>query len=136
MNSVLLYDGDCGVCNSGVQLILRRERRHTLRFAGLRSDFGRELGELHPELRGLNSLVWLETGDAGTPARVFVRSDAVLKVAGYLGGAWRIGRLLGLVPRRLRDGAYDLFARNRHRIPATGRACPLPDARTRARFLP
>jgi predicted DCC family thiol-disulfide oxidoreductase YuxK len=132
---VLLYDGDCGVCSAGVQLILRRERRRTLRFAGLRSNVGIALVTRHPELQGVDSLVWLEPGEAGKPERIFVRSEAVLRVADYLGGVWRIGRVLGLLPVRLRDRAYDLFARNRHRIRGAAETCVLPDSQTRARFL-
>jgi predicted DCC family thiol-disulfide oxidoreductase YuxK len=132
---VVLYDGDCGVCSSGVQLILRRERLHTLRFAALGGDFGLALLERHPELRGVDSLLWVETGVGGTPERVFVRSDAVFHAAAYLGGPWRMVGIFRLVPRRLRDAAYDLFARNRHRIPVGAQSCLRPDAELRERFL-
>ena len=39
---VLLYDGVCGVCNGAVRTILRFDRRGTLRFAALDSDYARD----------------------------------------------------------------------------------------------
>ena len=40
---VLLYDGVCGVCNGAVRTILRFDRRGTLRFAALDSDYARDV---------------------------------------------------------------------------------------------
>ena len=132
---VVLYDGDCGVCSSGVRLILRRERLHTLRFAALGGEFGLALLERHPWLRGVDSLVWVEPGAGGIAERVFVRSDAVFHAAAYLGGPWQMVGILRLVPRPLLDAVYDLFARKRHRFSGAGRSCLRSSAETRARFL-
>jgi len=45
---VLLYDGVCGFCNKTVQVILDRDRRGTMRFAALQSDYGRVVLDRHP----------------------------------------------------------------------------------------
>ena len=37
---VLLYDGECGLCNRVVRLLLRLDRGERLRFARLQSDAG------------------------------------------------------------------------------------------------
>jgi predicted DCC family thiol-disulfide oxidoreductase YuxK len=67
--------------------------------------------------------------------RVRVRSDAVLALARYLGGAWRALTIFRLVPRPLRDLAYDVFARHRYRVFGRYSACPIPPPEVRARFL-
>jgi len=130
---VLLYDGVCGFCNKSVQMILNNDRRGTLRFAALQSDYGRAVVGRHRELEGIDSVVFVER-DAGGE-RVYVRSDAALKVASYLGGPWKVFLFAYVVPRPARDYLYDLFARNRYRFFGKSEQCMLPPAEARARFL-
>jgi predicted DCC family thiol-disulfide oxidoreductase YuxK len=133
---VLLYDGSCGFCSNSVRFVLRHDRHGTLRFAALQSAFGQGVVARHPELRGIDSVVWFD--ESGGPATapglsVSVRSDAVLRVVDYLGGWWTVARILRLVPRPLRDAAYDLIARNRHRLSRAD--CLVPNAAERRRFI-
>ena len=44
----------------------------------------------HPELEGVDSVVWVEPGAERGTGRVLVRSDAALRVARYLGGWWHL----------------------------------------------
>lgn len=131
---VLLYDGLCGFCNGTVQFILARDHGGSMRFAPLQGDFARETFARHPDLRGIDSLVLVERGATPADERVLVRSEAVLGIADYLGGAWRAARALRLVPRALRDWGYDLFARFRYRLFGRYDACPVPSPEVRARF--
>jgi predicted DCC family thiol-disulfide oxidoreductase YuxK len=133
---VLLYDGDCGFCSETVQFILRHERRQTLRFAPLQGAFGAAVLVRHPTLRGQDSVVWLEPSHAGTPELVLIRSDAVLRVSGYLGGLWRVAVAARVIPRSWRDACYDFVARRRHRIPGLSSSCLRPDAANEDRFIP
>lgn len=130
---VLLYDGVCGFCNKTVQMILDNDRRGTLRFAALQSNYGRAVVERHPEIQGVDSVVFVEKSFGGE--RVYVRSSAALKVAAYLGGLWKVFLCAYVVPRTLRDYLYDLFARNRYRFFGKHDQCMLPPAEARARFL-
>lgn len=135
VHALLLYDGSCGFCAQSVQFVLQHERPHgTLRFASLQSPTGVELCRRHPELAGVDSLIWVEPEAAGRAERVLVRSAAVLTVAAYLGGAWRVLGWAGrLVPRTLRDAAYRWIARNRHQLAAD--ACLIPTPEQRQRFV-
>jgi predicted DCC family thiol-disulfide oxidoreductase YuxK len=69
--------------------------------------------------------------DEGT----WVRSDAVLRIAGRLGAPWSAAGVLLAVPRPLRDGVYRLVARVRHRLSPFLRTCEVPDAALRAKIL-
>jgi len=108
---VLLYDGLCGFCDGTVQFILKHDRHGTLRFATLQGDFARSVIARHPEVAGVDSLVLVEPEVGSGRERVYVRSDGALRVARYLGGAWHLARVVAIVPRVLRDWAYDAFAR-------------------------
>ena len=132
---VLLYDGLCGFCDGTVQFILRHDRRGTLRFATLQGDFARDVIARHPELAGVDSLVLVERGGLTDREKVYVRSDGALRVARYLGGGWHLTRVVAVVPRVLRDWAYDAFARIRYRVFGRFDSCPIPTPEQRARFI-
>jgi predicted DCC family thiol-disulfide oxidoreductase YuxK len=130
---LLLYDGTCGFCAAGVQFILRHERNHTLRFAALESDIGRAVRARHPETAGVDSMIWVEGSESAE--RALVRSDAALRIAEYMGGAWPLGVIGYLLPRFLRDAAYDLIARNRRSLARQPEHCLIPPPAVRMRFL-
>ncbi len=55
------------------------------------------------------SLILIENGNC------YLRSDAALHIAKYLRRPWSLLRIFILIPRPLRDAAYDFIARNRYR---------------------
>ena len=132
---VLLYDGLCGFCDGTVQFILEHDRHGTLRFATLQGEYARGVIARHPELQGVDSLVLVEPANDSTSERVSVRSAGALRLARYLGGPWHLARAVAIVPRFLRDWAYDGFARVRYRVFGRYDSCPIPSPEQRARFI-
>lgn len=135
MNRVLLYDGVCGFCNRTVQTLLRHDRRGTLRFAALQSGYGEAVKARHPELNNVDSVVLVEGASDTDAERVFIRSDAALRVVAYMGGWWKLLLAFRILPRPLRDFFYDLFARYRYRLFGKYDSCLVPSPEVRARFL-
>jgi predicted DCC family thiol-disulfide oxidoreductase YuxK len=135
--ALLLFDGTCGFCAESVQFVLQREkRRHTLRFAALQSQPGADARERHPELEGIDSVIWVEPRGDGLGDHVYVRSAAVLRVLHYLGGVWTVAAwAAAIVPTFVRDAVYDFVARHRHRLIRRGKACLLPTPEQRERFV-
>jgi predicted DCC family thiol-disulfide oxidoreductase YuxK len=115
--------------------VLRHDRRRTLRFAALQGAYGKALRAHHPELEGVDSMVWVDPDGGNDSARVLVRSDAALRVARYLGGWWNLALIGRLLPRSVRDALYNLIARHRHRLLETDPSCLLPEPDVRERFL-
>jgi predicted DCC family thiol-disulfide oxidoreductase YuxK len=130
---LLLYDGDCGFCDGTVKFVLRHDRGGALRFATLQGDAGQAVRARHPELAGVDSVVWLD--EMNGAERVAVRSEAALRLARYLGWPWRAALAARLIPRVLRDAAYDLFARHRYRFFGRADECALPSPEERKRFI-
>ncbi len=126
---VLIFDGDCAMCNRTVQFVLRLDRTERFRFLPVRSPLGekvyRELG-LDPEKP--DTAVLLSGGNA------YVKSDAVIRSATMLGLPWSIIGVTLLIPERLRDLVYDFVARNRKRF-QRGDRCHIPKPSERERFL-
>ena len=129
----MLYDGVCGFCNKSVQFVLDHDRRGTLRFAALQSDFGQALIARNPGLEKVDSVVLLDRSNG--EEKVYIRSTAALRLSGYLGGFWGLARVAYIIPRPIRDFFYDLFARYRYKFFGKYDSCMLPPAEVRGRFL-
>ena len=132
---ILVYDGDCAFCSRSVQFVLRHDRRQrSLRFAARDGEAGRAVRVRHPATAQVDSMVWVESRSG--EERALVRSDAVLAVAEYLGGGWRLLARLGrLVPRALREPVYRLVAAHRLRLAGGADACVVFTDEERARTL-
>jgi predicted DCC family thiol-disulfide oxidoreductase YuxK len=133
--AVIVFDGVCVICNGWVCFLLRHDRRARYRFAAMQSEAGRALLSTH----GLDpddpaSFLLIEHDVASSP-RIATDSDAIRRVLVGLGGVWRAAHVIALVPRRLRDAAYRVIARNRYRWFGRHDACLLPSPEHRQRFL-
>jgi predicted DCC family thiol-disulfide oxidoreductase YuxK len=64
-----------------------------------------------------------------------MKSDAAIRVATYLRGGWKLLGAVRVVPRPLRDWAYDVVARNRYRWFGRAESCMVPTPELRARFV-
>ena len=136
LRNILLYDGQCGLCDRVVQFVLRHDRRDQFRFAPLQSDFARAILERH-RYDSSNLATVVLVLDFDHPAeRLLVRYDAALGVLARLGGFWRMLAFVGrCCPRLIRDLIYDGIARNRYRIFGRHEQCLLPNAAQRQKFL-
>jgi len=129
--AVVLFDGDCAVCEAAVRFVLVRDRQGLFTFARQDGQIGRGLLARH----GLSgergrSLILLQDGGA------FLRSEAVLRIARALPGTRWLAAAARLVPRSWRDAAYDQFVRYRHRlVTAPPRRCLALPPELRARLL-
>jgi predicted DCC family thiol-disulfide oxidoreductase YuxK len=128
---VLLYDGTCGFCADSVQFVLRRDGDGPLKFAALDSSFGRSVLERHPEVRGFDSMLFVEPASADSPERIYAHSTAALHIARYLGGRWRVFSIARVIPPPVRDAVYRFIARHRHRLSRPQCVVPSPDERER-----
>lgn len=132
---ILVYDGNCGFCARAVQFVLRHDRQGIVRFAAREGAAGRAVRERHPQLKTVESLLWVDVREGRE--EVYVYSDAVLQTARYLGGGYGICAALGsVVPRFLRDPVYNAIARARKRIMGGAASCHLPAPNELARMLP
>jgi predicted DCC family thiol-disulfide oxidoreductase YuxK len=137
--ALMLYDGLCGFCNWSVRWVIKRDRQDRFRFAPQQSAIAKAALARH----GVNSQamlaansVYLVLGHDLPGEQLLSRSDVTVQVLRLLGGGWElVGRLLGAVPRFLRDAVYNLIARIRFRIAGRYNSCPLPSPVERAKFL-
>jgi predicted DCC family thiol-disulfide oxidoreductase YuxK len=74
----------------------------------------------------------IELYEAG---RTYDRSTAALRIAGYLGGMWRLFSWARIIPADFRDRVYDFIAEHRYEWFGKLDACRIPTPSERARFL-
>ena len=133
---VLLYDGECGLCNRLVLSLLRSDSGGRLSFAPLQSPPAQEyLRSQGLPLADFNSLVFVPDWDRPVSGGYRLRTDGALAACTVVGGDWRMLSRLRILPRWLRDFFYQLIARTRYALFGKYRPRPLPDPAWEKRFL-
>ncbi|MEC7962583.1 MAG: DCC1-like thiol-disulfide oxidoreductase family protein [Pseudomonadota bacterium] len=127
---VMVYDGECVLCDGFFQFVLKRDRKQQVRFVIGQSPLGQALfknvGLPH---ENFTTILVFRDGKA------FTKVDALAELVSGFGGLWRMARLIRLVPHVLKDPLYSLIARNRYRLFGRLDQCVVPDDALKARFL-
>lgn len=126
---MIVFDGNCVLCNGWVKFLLRHDRRARYRFAAMQGQTGRALLAAYG-LDPADPSSFLLADAQG----MHTDSEAIVGVLSGLGGAWRLAAVARVVPRVLRDLAYRALARRRYRWFGTT-TCTTPTPQQRARFL-
>lgn len=126
-DSIVFYDGDCGLCNFVVQFILKNERKEKLMFCSLQSEFAIEfLKEKGYDATLLNTLYFFNG------SQIFRKSSAALQIVRFLKLKWWFFLIFWIVPWFIRDIFYDIIANIRKKI--VPNACSI-EKRNSARFI-
>jgi predicted DCC family thiol-disulfide oxidoreductase YuxK len=127
---IVIFDGNCVLCSSFAQFILRVDRRHRFRLMTAQTPLGAALyahyGLFDDDYR---TNILLEDG------RVWLKSDGSIRIFVGLGFPWSMAAIGKVLPRSLRDRLYDVVARNRLRWFGRRETCFLPDPQDADRFL-
>lgn len=127
---VVLFDGECGLCDRSVRFICEQDRGDHFRFAPLQSELGQSLLRAHGLPADVyKSLVLIDAEG------VHLRSTGALRIARKLRAPWCWLACLLWLPSILRDPVYNLVARYRHRFFPPKETCGLPSPELRRRLL-
>ncbi len=133
---VLLYDGECGLCNAVMRFMLKHDRRGKLKFAPLQGALGQAfLSSRGMNTRDFDSIVFID--DVGRSDTTFsLRTSGVVRALEEMGAGWhRLARLIRFVPVAWRDRLYRVVARLRYRIFGRYRPTSLPNPAWAERIL-
>lgn len=134
-NTLVLYDGVCGLCNGLNQFLLKRDPNDHFRFASLQSEFSASLLKRYDISAVDLDTIYVVAGYGQPSQRLLARSDAILHVLSRLGGGWGLLRIGRMLPKSLRDALYNLVARNRYRVFGKYDVCLMPEEKYRRKFL-
>ena len=109
MNSrIILFDGECNLCNRWVRFIIKKERKVFFQFAALQSEVGQNLlKKFNLYRKSFNTFYLIENNQC------FSQSTAFLKVIDKLKWPWPVLYLCILIPKFIRDFIYDGVAKYR-----------------------
>ncbi|HNR21188.1 MAG TPA: DCC1-like thiol-disulfide oxidoreductase family protein [Bacteroidia bacterium] len=127
--SIVLFDGNCNYCTRTVLWTIKRDVKNKLLFSATQVDAGKKiLKEYGIENLKDTSVILIEDN------KVYLKSDAVLNIARRLPN-YKFFYPLIFLPRFIRDGIYNIIAKNRYRWFGKRDMCYLPDEDVRERFL-
>jgi predicted DCC family thiol-disulfide oxidoreductase YuxK len=129
--NLVLYDGECGLCDRTVQFLLRHDHKGVLVYAPLQGETARPFVGDHS---AIDTMMLVEKLDDGS-TRVSKRSRGVFRTLAKLGGIWRVLSWLRILPAFLSDLGYRFVAHNRIKWFGRVDACRLPSPEVRQRFL-
>jgi predicted DCC family thiol-disulfide oxidoreductase YuxK len=133
---VLLYDGECRLCNGVVAFLLRHDSRGALCFAPLQSAPGQEfLRDRGLPTGDFDSLVFVPDWGLRREGPYLSRTAGALAAFAQIGGPWRSVSGLRVVPAWLRDGIYRLVSRARYALFGKYQPRPLANPAWEKRFL-
>lgn len=133
---VLLYDGDCGLCNRVVRLMLRLDRHGRLLYAPLQGKSAQwYLWAQGLPTEDFDSIVFVPDWAQRERPDYKLKTEGVVAALRAIGGLGRVMAWIGVVPRAWRDAVYRLIARWRYRIFGEWRPQPLARPEWAARFL-
>ena len=127
---IVLFDGECSLCNRTVQFILRYDSARKLHLTPNSSSTALRVLEKFEVHSQQTSTIYFFDGE-----NLYRESDAVLAILGNLPAPFRWGRVFWWCPRVLRDFAYRIVARTRYMVFGRTDNCALLSPSERERVI-
>ncbi len=129
-NSIILFDGVCNLCNASINFIIKRDKKRIFRYTPLQSNEGKKLLDKYSLISNeLNTVILIEENT------VYTKSTAFIEITKSLSGAWKIARILKIIPKNIRDFLYDIIAGKRYKWFGKRNECIIPNENYKDLFL-
>lgn len=127
---IIFFDGYCPMCHAWVKRLIKWDRSGKFRFAPLDSEMGKDLlSPVFPGYLSEETVVYYDDG------RIYLRSNAAIRIARDLRFPLNLLAFSGFIPLRFRDFLYNSVARRRHLYGQRYESCPVPPKEWRDRFI-
>ncbi|MBT6747250.1 MAG: DUF393 domain-containing protein [Flavobacteriales bacterium] len=128
--NIILFDGECNLCNRFVDFVIRYDRYDKFKFDSLQSQNSTTLLQESPIDPDKLDTVVLYSQNV-----FYTRSNAALLILFELGFPFSLTIILWIVPRFFRDWGYRVVAKNRSNWFGKRDTCRLPTKAERRKFL-
>jgi predicted DCC family thiol-disulfide oxidoreductase YuxK len=118
--NIILFDGICNLCNNLVSFLIKYDKNNNYRFAALQTKAGENIIHKYAILNDRKSIILIKADI------VYYKSDAIIEIAKHLSGWPHLLKYGFIFPKFLRDGLYNLIAKNRYYIFGKKETCPIP----------
>lgn len=128
--SIILFDGDCNLCNSAVNFIIKHDKKAYFLFASLQSDAAKEILLQYPSKKTtINSIILIINNI------YYDKSTAALLIFRELNSCYKQIYNLIIIPKFIRDFAYNCIAKNRNKLFGKQKNCRKPTLEIQNKFL-
>jgi predicted DCC family thiol-disulfide oxidoreductase YuxK len=127
--NIILFDGVCNLCSSTVSFLIKYDKNNIFKFAASQTNAGENIIRQYNILNEGKSVIFIKDGI------VFYKSDAIIEIARQIKGWPHIFKYASLFPKFLRDGIYNLIAKNRYSLFGKKETCMVPKEKDQNRFL-
>lgn len=138
MAHIVFFDGECGLCDRSVRLLLKIDKHKQLLFAPLQGRTAQtDLVPIYPEAMKMDSLVLMD--DDHGKKNVYLRGKGALRILWHIGGWWKLLGIFSFLPTLIADFVYRIVAKNRHRLtrpPSASLQDRFTEKELQERFLP
>ena len=129
-HQVVLFDGVCNLCNSSVQFIIKNDKKGVFKFAPLQGTFGKGIINKHQiDTTQTDSIILL------TKNGLKIKSTAALYISKALKFPLNLLFVFIIVPVFIRDGVYNVVAKNRYKWFGKKEVCMIPTPELKNKFL-
>jgi predicted DCC family thiol-disulfide oxidoreductase YuxK len=129
LDKIVFFDGVCNLCNASVQFLIRHNKKNSIRFASLQSEFAKNALSPYQTPNDLDSILYLKGN------KIYVKSDAILNLLPELNNFYSLFTFLKFIPRPIRDFVYDFVAKRRYQWFGKRNECWLPTPELKERFI-
>ena len=127
--NIILFDGVCNLCGNTVSLLIKYDKNNIFHFAAMQTKTGEKIMQEFRVLNDRKSIILIKEGT------VFYKSEAIIEIAKQITGWPSILKYGFLFPKFLRDGIYDLIAKNRYFLFGKKDTCSTPSEKDIKRFI-
>jgi len=127
--NIILFDGVCNLCGNSVSLLIKYDKNNIFRFAAMQTKAGERIMQEYRVLNDRKSIILIKQGV------VLYKSEAIIEIAKQINGWPSILKFGFLFPKFLRDGIYDLIAKNRYFLFGKKETCSIPSEKDSKRFI-
>jgi len=127
--NIILFDGVCNLCHHLVSFLIKYDKTNIFHFAAQQTTAGENIIRQYDLIDDRKSIILIKEG------LVYYKSDAIIEIAKKLNGWPHLLKYGFLFPKFLRDGIYDLIAKNRYYLFGKKENCPIPSEEDRKRHI-
>ena len=129
---IVLYDGECGLCNRAVRFLLKEDPADRFRFVSQQAELGKSiLAHIGYSTQTLDSIVVYQPNVA-----YYIQSEAVFYICKYASNKLKLSLVFQVLPGFILNFMYSYVAKNRCNWFGKRDHCEFHDQAHAAKFLP
>lgn len=128
---IILFDGECNLCDWSVHILLKNDPYDVFRFASLQSDIGKEIQDQYSiDSSKMDSVILIDSY-----TKYKSKTAAIFSMTRSMGGLWQLFIIFWIVPKPIRDTVYTYITKRRYQWFGKKNTCMVMSDDIRHKFL-